>query len=253
MRKRMIRVLFALLLCLSLSLTVFANGTGTGGGVILDEADLLSDSEEALLAAKMGRVSQTHGAELVIITVSSTDGADIDELLEYLYDSMGFGYGPERDGVLLLVSMAPREYRILSNGFAGVAIDVDTIDAIGEDIVPDLSAGEYADAFGTFVERCDYYLNGYLNGFPFDFVMSFAVSLVIGAVVGVVVAFILKGQLKTVRRQNQAHAYVKPGSMQVTVHNDFFLYRNVTRTKKETSSGSSSKSGSSRSTGGGSF
>jgi uncharacterized membrane protein YgcG len=77
------------------------------------------------------------------------------------------------------------------------------------------------------------------------------ICLVIGIIAGVVVAFILKGQLKTVRKQNQANVYVKPGSMQVTVHNDFFLYRDVTRTKKQSSS--SSGSGSSRSTGGGSF
>ena len=66
-----------------------------------------------------------------------------------------------------------------------------------------------------------------------------------------VVALILKGQLKSVRKQNQANVYVKPGSMQLTTSNDFFLYRTVDRTKKESSS--SSSSGSSRNVGGGSF
>jgi uncharacterized protein len=179
------------------------------------------------------------------------DGGDIDEFLGYLYDEMEFGYGDNHDGVLLLVCMDPREYRILSNGFAGEAIDSGDIDDIGDAIVSDLSDGNYAAAFDEFADQCDYYLGGFINGFPFNFGKNLLICLVIGIIAGVVVAFILKGQLKTVRKQNQANVYVKPGSMQVSVHNDFFLYRDVTRTKKQSSS--SSGSGSSRSTGGGSF
>ena len=118
-------------------------------------------------------------------------------------------------------------------------------------IVSDLSDGDYAAAFDEFAEQCDYYLDGHINGFPFNFGKNLLICLIIGIVAGVVVAFVLKGQLKTVRKQNQANVYVKPGSMQVTVRNDFFLYREVSKSRKESSS--SSGSGSSRSTGGGSF
>ena len=94
-------------------------------------------------------------------------------------------------------------------------------------------------------------LDGYLNGFPFNFGETFVICLIIGAIAGIITVLVLKGQLKTVRQQNQANVYVKPGSMQITVHRDLFLYREVSRVKKE--SNNSSKSGSSRSTGGGSF
>lgn len=219
--------------------------------LVFDEADLLNDSEELALEEKLADLSNKHNAQIVVCTIESMDGGDIDEFLEYLYDEMEFGYGDNHDGVLLLVCMDIREYRILSNGFAGVAIDSGDIDAIGDVIVSDLSDGNYAAAFDEFADQCDYYLDGYINGFPFNFGKNLLICLVIGIIAGVVVAFILKGQLKTVRKQDQASDYVKPGSMQVTVHNDFFLYRDVTRTKKESSS--SSGSGSSRSTGGGKF
>jgi uncharacterized protein len=71
-------------------------------------------------------------------------------------------------------------------------------------------------------------------------------------VAGLIVAFVLKGQLKTVRKQEQAHVYVKPGSMQVTINSDRFLHQHVSRTRKESKS-SSGSSGSSRSSGSGSF
>ena len=150
------------------------------------------------------------------------------------------------------ITLLSREYRILSNGFAGVAIDGGDIDAIGEAIVPDLSDGNYADAFDTFVDQCSYYLDGHLNGFPFNFGKNLMIALVIGIVAGVIVAFVLKGQLKTVRKQNQANVYVKQGSMNITAQRDLFLYRDVTRSKKSSSNGSSS-GGSSRSSGGGTF
>ena len=218
---------------------------------VFDEAELLNDSEELALEEKLADLSNKHDAQIVVCTIESMDGGDIDEFLGYLYDEMGFGYGENHDGVLLLVCMDPREYRILSNGFAGEAIDSGDIDSIGDVIVSDLSDGNYAAAFDKFADQCDYYLEGFVNGFPFNFGKNLVICLIIGIVAGLIVAFVLKGQLKTVRKQNQANVYVKPGSMQVTVHNDFFLYRDVTRTKKESSN--SSSGGSSRSTGGGSF
>lgn len=219
--------------------------------LVFDEAALLNDSEELALEEKLADLSSKHDAQIVVCTIESMDGGDIDEFLNYLYDEMGFGYGENHDGVLMLVCMDPREYRILSNGFAGEAIDSGDIDSIGDVIVSDLSDGNYAAAFDKFADQCDYYLDGFINGFPFNFGKNLVICLIIGIAAGLIVAFVLKGQLKTVRKQNQANVYVKPGSMQVTVHNDFFLYRDVTRTKKESSS--SSSGGSSRSTGGGSF
>lgn len=218
--------------------------------VLFDEAYLLTEAEQAALTEKLLEISHTYNAQIVIATVDSTSGG-IDHYVEYVYDSMGFGYGENHDGVLLLVCMNEREYRILSNGFPGDAISTSAIDTISDIIVSDLSDGNYAAAFDTFADQCVYYLDGYLNGFPFAFGTNLIICLVIGLLAGVITAFVLKGQLKSVRKQNQANVYVKPGSMNVTLHNDFFLYREVTRSKKESSS--SSKSGSSRSVGGGSF
>ena len=145
---------------------------------------------------------------------------------------MNFGIGENRDGVLLLVSMDPRQYRILSNGYAGSAIDVGTIDRIGEAIVPDLSAGYYADAFAAFAEQCDYYLEGHQNGYPFNFGQKLMVALVIGLVAGLIVALVLKGQLKTVHQENGAASYIEEGSFQLSEQRDIFLYERVTRTAK---------------------
>lgn len=248
MKRKLISVFLVLLLCLSMTMPALAEA----GQFIFDNADLLTDAEEAALTEKLASVSQSYNAEIVIETIASMDGGNVDEYLEQTYDSMGMGYGDQHDGVLLLVCMDPREWRILSNGYAGEAIDPERIEMIGDVIVRDLSDGNYAAAFDSFANECEYFLNGHLNGFPFEPEATLVICLGIGIVAGLIVALILKGQLKSVYKQNQANDYVKQGSMKVTVANDLYLYREVSRTKKE-SSNKSSGSGSPRSTGGGSF
>ena len=69
--------------------------------------------------------------------------------------------------------------------------------------------------------------------------------MVIGIVAGLIVVAILAGQLKSVKKQNQARDYVKAGSMRLTERSDIFLYRNVSRVKRDSGSSSSgSRSGS---------
>ena len=222
---------------------------------LYDDADLLTDSEEVALVEKLTEVSHATNAQIVIATIASMDGGDIDSFVDYLYDSMGFGYGENHDGVLLLVCMDPREYRILSNGYAGVAIGPDQIDTLCDIVEFYLSKGNYATAFTLFTNECEEFLAYHQAGSPFNFGKNLAISLIIGLIVGVIVAFVMKGQLKSVRKQDGARVYVKKDSMKLSYSRDIFLYRNVTRTKKQerVESSSSSSGGTTRSKGGGSF
>ena len=222
---------------------------------VYDDADLLSDAEEAALEQKLMDISHAYDAQLVVCTLPSMDGGDIDSFVDYLYDTMGFGYGENHDGVLLLVCMDPREYRILSNGYAGVAIGPDQIDKLCDFMDTYLPNGHYVAAFNSFADQCGEMLAYYQAGSPFNVGKNLAISLVIGMITGLIVVLVMKGQLKSVHKQYQANVYVKQGSMQLNYTRDIFLYRNVTRTKKQerVESGSSGSGGTARSKGGGSF
>jgi uncharacterized protein len=248
MKHKIITAFLLLALLVSMSLCVTAQEA-----LVIDNAGLLTQQQASQLQEKLDTIGKNYNAQLIVYTVSSMNGGDIDTYVEYLYDSNDWGCGKNRDGVLLLVSMAPRQYRILSNGYAGTAISVDTIDTIGDKIVPYLSDGDYAKAFSVFADQCDYYLNGYLNGFPFDAGFNLVICLIIGLVIGLITTAILKAQLKTVRQQNQANEYVKAGSLNVTTSYEYFLHHHVSRSQRSSDSSSSRSSGSSRSVGGGSF
>ena len=251
MKKKVFSWMLVLILVLSMALSVSA-----AEGFVYDEAGLLTASQRSSLERTLANLSNTYDAQIIVATIPSSEGVDVDMLVEYIYDGAEFGYGPERDGVLLLICMDPRAYRILSNGYCGIAIDHRAIDAIGDAIVDDLSSGYYADAFRTFADKCGDYLEGYINGYPFDFGMNLLIALAVGFLVGTITALYLKSQLKTVRRQERANSYVKSGSMNIRTHRDVFLYRDVRRTRKQNQdsgrSGGRSSSGS-RSVGGGSF
>lgn len=250
MTKKLVSVIFALILCLSLSVTAFAADTPR----LFDSADLLTSAEESDLQSRMDELSEKFEVEIVIATFESVGEYSVDEFVEVYYDDNGFGYGENKDGVLLLVSMEERDYRILSNGFGAQAISTDDIDRIGENVASYLSDADYADAFNTFIDECEYEIDGEINGFPFDFTINILISLVIGFIIALIATGIMRLKLKSVRKQTNATVYTKPGSMQVTNATDFFLYRVVDRHKIETNtSRSSGSSGSSRNIGGGKF
>ena len=245
--------IFSMILVLVLVLSMAVSVSAATNQFVYDDAGLLTEEEWGTLSSSLAQLSDTYNAQLVVVTIPSAEGNDPDEIVEYFYDNMGFGYGEGLDGVLLLVCMDPREYRILSNGYCGAAIDPADIDAIGSVIVDDLSEGNYADAFDTFAEKCEYYLDGHLNGFPFNFGMNLMIALLVGVLAGVITAKSLKGQLKTVRQKNEAKNYIKSGSLSLHTQNDVFLYRDIQRTAKPRETSNRSSGGSSRSVGGGSF
>ena len=251
MKKRLFSAILVLMLLVSMAVSVSA----ATDAFVYDEAGLLTEGERADLANRLAQLSDTYNAQIVVVTIPSAEGNDPDAIVEYFYDNMGIGYGEGLDGVLLLICMDPREYRILSNGYCAAAINTGAIDDIGNAIVNDLSDGDYAEGFESFADKCEYYLDGYLNGFPFDFGISLGIALLIGVLVGQIVGKVLKGQLKTVRREHRAQNYVKSGSLTLTEQRDTFLYRDVKKVKKAADSNSNTRSsgGSSRSVGGGSF
>ena len=245
--------IFSMILVLVLVLSMAVSVSAAPNQFVYDDAGLLTEEEWGALSSSLAQLSDTYNAQLVVVTIPSAEGNDPDEIVEYFYDNMGFGYGEDLDGVLLLVCMDPREYRILSNGYCSEAIDPADINAIGSVIVDDLSEGNYADAFDTFAEKCEYYLDGHLNGFSFNFGMNLMVALMVGLIAGLLTAKSLKGQLKTVRQKNEAKNYIKSGSLNLHTRNDVFLYRDIRRTAKPKENTTRASSGSSRSVGGGSF
>ena len=239
---------------------------------LFDEPDLMTDAQEASLAAKLERISEQYQMEVVVAAFETIDGASPMEYADDYYDYNGYGYGENRDGLILIVVMDSRDWWISTRGSAITAFTDAGIEYIGDQIVPYMSADDFAGAFNAFADQCSMFMAQAATGDPFDVHnlpqppkepfnagMAIVIALVVGFIVGKIYTGSLKGQLQSVTAQRAAAGYVKQGSLNVTNARDFFLYRSVTKTAKESDSSSggssthTSSSGATHGGGGGKF
>ena len=268
--------LAALVLLLALAVPAFA---AEGGFADLyyrmnDSANVLTEDEDNELEDALEELSLRQNFDVVIATIESLESVDYDNMEQYaddLYDFCQFGYGADRDGVLLLVSVGDRKWHISTCGYGITAFTDAGIQYLGEQMTPDMADGDYAAAFRTFVQWSDAYIDAARSGRPYDVKnlpreplspMYLFLALGIGLVLAWVIVGVMKSRLRSVAFQENAASYVREGSMNLTNQRELFLYRDVHRTEhveekdSDSSGGSSthtSSSGTTHGGGGGSF
>ena len=272
--------LFAALAALVLAAALAVPAFAVEGGFadlyyrVFDDAEVLTEDEDNELEGALEELSLRQSFDVTIATIESLESVDYDSMEAYaddLYDFCQFGYGADRDGVLLLVSVGDRKWHISTCGYGITAFTDAGIQYLGEQMTPDMADGDYAAAFRTFIQWTDTYVTAAREGHPYDVdnmpheplsILYLGLALVIGLVTALIVTGVMKSQLKSVAPQRDATDYVRQGSMKLTNQRDLYLYREVHRTErpKETDSGSSggssthtSSSGATHGGGGGSF
>ena len=275
-----LRSLFAALAALVLAVTLAVPAFAVEGGFadlyyrMYDGAGVLTEDEDNELEDALEELSLRQSFDVTIASIESLESVNADSMEQYaddLYDYCQFGYGTDRDGVLLLVSVGDRKWHLSTCGYGITAFTDAGIQYLGQQLTPFMAEGDYAGAFRTFVQWADDYVTAAREGHPYDVntlpreplsPMYLVLALGIGLVLAWVVVGVMKGQLRSVAFQENAASYVREGSMKLTNQRDLFLYRDVQRTKhveendSDSSGGSSthtSSSGTTHGGGGGSF
>lgn len=242
--KKLSLVLAGILLFALLSFPVHADTRR-----VVDEADLFSTEEETSLEAKIQEIAEEYQFDVVIVTENQLGGKSPMAFADDFFDYNGYGYGPDRDGILFLISMEDRDWWISTRGYGLTAFTDYGLNHIGDAVVPYLSDGEYADAMEHFLTLTDEFLDEASQGTPYDVtnqkrnpLMTAGIILLFVAVVSLVIMLILKSQLKSKRAQYAANPYVREGSFQLKRSQDIFLYSHVSKTKRTSNSGGGSSS-----------
>lgn len=249
MKKRIFNILLAMILCVVMVTPAYAEAYMPR---VVDNAGFLTDKEQSELQEKLDEISEKYQVDVVVVTTDTLDGKTPQAYADDFYDYNGYGFGEEYDGVLLLVT-ADRDWCISTTGYGITAFTDSGIDYISDKFLPYLKDDNYAEAFSTYAELCDDFLNQAQTDKPYDgdnmpkepfnVLSKLAVAMGIGIAVSLIVTGSMKGQLKSVRFQAAAGDYVKANSMNITESRDMFLYNTITRTeisKSEDSSGGSS-------------
>ena len=261
MKRKLLSVLFAVVICFSAAIPVCAEESLSR---LMDNADLLTDSEETSLLSQLDNISEKQEMDIVVVTTDSLEGYTPQEYADNVFDYCGYGIGENRDGLLLLVSIEDNDWHISTSGYAITAFTDAGREYMSEQFLPYLSDGEYYKAFSTYADLCDQFITqaktdepydvGNLPKEPFKIWFNVLIALGIGFVFAIIVVLYMKSKLKSVRFQPAASSYVRNGSMNVTQSGDFFLYSHLdrrARPKDNDSGGSSTHTSSSGSTHGG--
>ena len=125
-------------------------------------------------------------------------------------------------------------------------------------VVPYLSENDYYEAFEIFIETTDELLQMAKDGKPYNekqYSTKYLIGVIIAALlIPLLVALILMNKklkkMKTAVENDYAANYVKPGSMNISVSRDLFLYSRITKTERPKSSSGTHTSSSGRTHGG---
>ncbi len=123
--------------------------------LLVDEGDILTESEEAQLLAELERISAEQKCDIAVIIPRSLGYKSAETFTEDFYDNNGYGQSTTKDGVMLMVCMEERDYYLDSAGAAQDWFDYSTRLKIEDDFLPDLSNGNYLSAFLTYASDCE--------------------------------------------------------------------------------------------------
>ena len=135
--------LAALILAAALAVPAFAVEGGFADLYyrMFDDAGVLTEDEDNELENALEELSLRQSFDVTIATIESLESVDYDSMeacANDLYDFCQFGYGADRDGVLLLVSTGDRKWHISTRGYGITAFTNAGIQYLGEQMTPDI-------------------------------------------------------------------------------------------------------------------
>ena len=286
MKKRLISLLLAVFLLSLLLPAAFAeepspegtapaqdavSGETTAAPVfpyVLDQAGLLRDSQREALGEKAAALSEQHLCSLYIVTVDdhTSFNSDVYEAAKGIFQYYDLGWGDERNGVILLLSMNERDYAFAGHGSLGETIcSYECSWLIEDEFLDNFRDNDWYGGFADYLDACDKQLTRLENGEditegadiitgpdgldyhdynnPYDSTQRSMMPRVLAVifiplVVALIVCLSFKAQMKTAKEATRADEYLVPHSVNLRVKEDRFTHRTESRTLIESNSGS---------------
>lgn len=135
-RSRLLIILLVLL-----AAPVFAAGPSS---FVTDRAGVIDDRTERALAGALQELEQKTGAQMLVLTVDSTEGIPIEQYALETAERWGLGRKDRDDGLLFVVAIQDRRYRIeVGYGLEGLIPDSLAGTIARQELVPRFKQGDY--------------------------------------------------------------------------------------------------------------
>lgn len=243
MTKKIFAIIIAAMICASF---VFSASAYTQEYVI-DYADKLSSSEIEELDALAEKLEAAYGVTVLFCITEGTGDVTADEFSSGTYGD----YTDNENGIIIVHDDWNKTYFTYISGNAGEFLTDAAVDSMID--AYDTNESYYGGIYACYELAEEYLENGYSGGYINDGEPVYAgeadepktenekdgvsiiwlpVSLLIGLLVGFLIINGIASKNKSVKMQENATVYTRPGSMVITGSADNFLYNNVERREK---------------------
>ena len=114
-------------------------------GRVVDEAHLIPPAREAAIVRSLQTLEGHVGPQMVVVTVPSLDGREIEAFGRGLGNHWGIGHADRNDGVLLIVAPSERKVRIeVGRGLEPVLTNAFCAEVLAREVLPRFREGSFA-------------------------------------------------------------------------------------------------------------
>lgn len=230
---------------------------------VTDDARLFSDQERAYLEQRATEISEKYNFGVYIVTLDNYlnyhGSSNIEKFTINYYDENGFGYGDDKAGTTLLLSMAERDYDLdFNSDRANEIFTYSGREQMKSRFLAFFRQNDFYGGFDEYLSTCEEYLQAAADGTPVgasDDVpdgywdnytdydnerLPLWIALIPGAIAAILAGVLTSIPMHSAKKKQDADVYRVPGSLDIRRRSDMFLHRSVTRTPRETESSSSS-------------
>lgn len=226
---------------------------------VVDEAGILSEEERVKLNEKAESISRLFNSDVVLYTVRQHSGASVEEGSEKIYTEKNYGAGQDRSVIMLLLSFADRDYDIMAHGHANIVFTDHGKERLAESFKPHFKNDGWYKGFDAYLDRVKEFFEYAQNGNPVDTksdpydVMTakdYIIAVGIGLIPSLLIVLIMLSKMKSAVAQDMADVYIPERGMNLSVKNDRYLRKSVSRTYSPQNESKSSGGGTSVNSGG---
>ncbi len=242
MTKKIFAALIALIICFSAVISASAYTQE----YVIDYADKLASSEIEELDLFAEKLESVYGITVLFCITEGTGDVTADEFSSGTYGD----YTDNENGLIIVHDDWSNTYFSFISGNADEYFSDAAVDSMKD--AYDLNESYYGGLYACYELAEKYLENGYSGGYVYDgeplnndtdtigaieekdgvSIIWLPVSLLIGLLVGFLIINGIASKNKSVKMQENATVYTRPGSMVITGSADNFLYNNVERREK---------------------
>ena len=205
--KKRIIVLFCLSLLLFSAVPAFgAIPEPSSSFYVADGADVISPRTETYIVEKNGQLESLCGGQIVVVTVTSLDGMNIEDYGYEIFNDWKIGDGDANNGVLLLLAIGEENYWCMTGrGLENQLTSGKISDILWDYLEPDFAAGDYdAGVRSTFDVLYNTVSEIYENGGAYSSASASDIISVIVTVIFLIIILAIAIIISVFRRRRRA-------------------------------------------------